>query len=90
MDEYTDIYQCTTAEINKELERIRKRARAARKRELDGRYDLDERGAPRCVALNLRLTESERETLRRVAAGSGKTITRLVVDSVRYFATLLQ
>ena len=42
---------------------------------------------PRTSALNVRLTEAERELIRRVAAERGMTITRTVVEAVRYYAT---
>ena len=40
--------------------------------------------------MNLRLNSTERESIKRVAVMSGKTITNMIVDAVRYYATLME
>lgn len=72
--------------IEKKLAQIRRWALRARNRDTYGRFDV-ETVTPRTSALNVRLTEVERELIRRVAAERGMTITRTVVEAVRYYAT---
>lgn len=77
-------------EIEQELQRIRSKRQSAQQRDTFGRFDCDNRREPRREQLNLRLNASERDTIRRVAVMSGKTITNMVVDAVRYYATLME
>lgn len=77
-------------EIEQELQRIRLKRQSVQQRDTFGRFDCDNRRAPRREQLNLRLNASERDTIRRVAVLGGKTITNMVVDAVRYYATLME
>lgn len=76
-------------EIEQELQRIRSKRRSSRQRDTFGRFIVDEQ-APRREQLNLRLDATERDTIKRVAVMSGKTITNMVIDAVRYYATLME
>ena len=73
--------------IEKKLAQIRCWALWARNRDTYGRFDM-EKATPRTSALNVRLKEAERAMIRRVAADRGMTITRTVVEAVRYYATV--
>ena len=77
-------------ELEQELQRIRLKRQSVQQRDTFGRFDCDNRRAPRREQLNLRLNASERDTIRWVAVLSGKTITNMVVDAVRYYATLME
>lgn len=77
-------------ELEKELQRIRSKRRSSQQRDTFGRYINDEHSAPRREQLNLRLNSTERESIKRVAVMSGKTITNMIVDAVRYYATLME
>ena len=57
--------------------------------ERTGRF-YDEKDEPRDTALNIRLTQSEREAIRKAAAASGMTITKLVNASVRYYTATME
>lgn len=76
-------------ELEQELQRIRSKRRSSRQRDTFGRFIVDEQ-APRREQLNLRLNATERDTIKRVAVMSGKTITNMVIDAVRYYATLME
>ena len=76
-------------ELEQELQRIRSKRRSSQQRDTFGRFIVDEQ-APRREQLNLRLNATERDTIKRVAVMSGKTITNMVIDAVRYYATLME
>lgn len=76
-------------DVEKVLAWIRRSALKARKRDTFGRFD-DEKDEPRDTALNIRLTQSERDAIRKAAAASGMTITRLVNASVRYYTATME
>lgn len=71
-------------DVEKVLAWIRRSALMARKRDTLGRF-YDEKDEPRDTALNIRLTQSERDAIRQAAAANGMTITALVNASVRYY-----
>lgn len=75
-------------DVEKVLAWIRRSALMARKRDTLGRF-YDEKDEPRDTALNIRLTQSEREAIRKAAAASGMTITKLVNASVRYYTATM-
>ena len=75
-------------DMQMELAKNRRRARERQKRDTYGRY-VYENSQPRECDLHIRLMESERHFIQRVAAASGTTVTSLVVYAVRYYSTLL-
>lgn len=76
-------------DVEKVLAWIRRSALKSRKRDTFGRFD-DEKDEPRDTALNIRLTQSERDAIRKAAAASGMTITALVNASVRYYTVTME
>lgn len=76
--------------LEQELRQIRIKRLSVQQRDTFGRFSFDDRNAPRREQLNLRLNATERDTIKRVAVMSGKTITNMVIDAVRYYATLME
>lgn len=76
--------------LEQELRQIRIKRLSVQQRDTFGRFSFDNRNAPRREQLNLRLNATERDTIKRVAVMSGKTITNMVIDAVRYYATLME
>ena len=75
--------------LEQELRQIRSKRRSVQQRDTFGRFIVEDRNAPRREQLNLRLNATEKDTIKRVAVMSGKTITNMVIDAVRYYATLM-
>lgn len=76
-------------EVEKELRKIRNRAYKRRNRDTYGFFDVDG-SAQRSEGLYIRLTEEERDMIRRAAVAAGETITDTVVHSVRLCSTLIR
>lgn len=76
--------------LEQELRQIRSKHLSVQQRDTFGRFIVVDRNAPRREQLNLRLNSTERESIKRVAVMAGKTITNMIVDAVRYYATLME
>lgn len=78
-------------ELTKKMSEIRLREVRCRRRDTYGRYEVEDPvGVRRDITLNVRLTEGERHYIRTIACQSGKTITRLLLDAVRYYSSLME